>query len=116
MAGDDVRRQRVRVDKVRGEGAWVAELVAAGLHGQRHREVVALCEAEKQVLHGGAGRFVGLEEGHIGVLRFEARGRVGTEGRATEVKGLYGPGERKRKCKNLFEALLGPERRSSYSK
>lgn len=66
------------MDKVGGEKVRVAELVAAGLDGQRHREVVALCEAEKQVLHGAAGRFVGLEEGHIGVLRFQAWGRVGT--------------------------------------
>lgn len=95
MAGDDVRRYRVRVDKVRGEGAWVAELVAAGLHRHRHGEVVALREAEKQVLHGAAGRFVGLEEGHVGVLRFQAWGRVRMDGRTTKVEGLHGPGERK---------------------
>lgn len=103
----------MRVDKVSGEGAWVAELVAAGLHGQRHCQVVALREAEKQVLHGGAGRFVGLEEDHISVLRFQARGRVGTEGRTTEVEGLHGPGERKRKFKNVFEAPLAPEKGAS---
>ncbi len=101
----------MRVDKVGSEGAWVAELVAAGLHRQRHRDVVALCEAEKQVLHGGAGCFVGLEEGHIGVLGFQARGRVRTEGRTTEVEGLHGPGERNRKCNHLFEAPLAPEKK-----
>lgn len=93
VAGDDVWRQRVRMNKVRGEGAWVAELVATGLHGQCHSQVVALCEAEQQVLHGGAGRFVGLEKGHIGVLGFQARGRVGTEGRTAEVEGLHGPAQ-----------------------
>lgn len=81
---------------MRGEGAWVAELVTAGLHGQRHRQVVALREAEQQVLHGGAGRFVGLEEHHIGVLRLQARGRVRAEGRATKVE-VHGPGGRKKK-------------------
>ena len=88
----------MRMDKVGGEGVRVAELVATGLHWQRHREVVALCEAEKQVLHGAAGRLVGLEEGHVGVLGFQVRRRVGTEGRTTEVEGLHGPGERKIKC------------------
>lgn len=83
------------VDKVRGEGARVAELVAAGLHRQCYSQVVALCEAEQQVLHGGAGRFMGLEEGHVGVLRFQARGRMGTEGRTAEVEGLHGPEGRK---------------------
>lgn len=91
MAGNDVRWYRVWVDKVRGEGVWVAELVAAGLHGQRHRDVVALSKAEEQVLHGGAGCFVGLEEGHIGVLRFQAPEGEGTEAWTAEVEGLYGP-------------------------
>lgn len=103
VAGDDVGRYRVGVDEVRGEGVWVAELVAAGLHGQRHRDVVALGEAKEQVLHGGAGRFVGLEEGDIGVLGFQAPEGEGTEAGAAEVKGLYGPGEKKR------EALLMPK-------
>lgn len=96
----------MRVDKVGGEGARVAELVAAGLHGQRRREVVALCEAEKQVLHGGAGRFVGLEEDHIGVLWFKAWGRVGTKGRTTDVEGSHGPRDRKRECINLLQQAI----------
>lgn len=82
---------------MRGEQAWVAELVATALYGQRHCEVIALCEAEKQVLHGAAGCFVGLEEGHVGVLRFQTRGRVGTKDRTTKVEGLHGPGERERR-------------------
>lgn len=82
------------MDKVRRKGVWVAELVGAGLHWQRHGEVVALCKAKKQVLHGGAGRFVGLEEGHIGVLRFQARDMVGLEGWTT-VERLHDPGQRK---------------------
>ncbi len=61
---------------MRGEEVWVTKLVTAGLYRQRHCEVVALCKAEKKVLHGGAGCFVGFEEGHIGVLGFQARGRV----------------------------------------
>lgn len=85
----------MRVDKVRRKGVWVAELVGAGLHRQRHCEVVALCKAKKQVLHGGAGRFVGLEEGHIGVLRFQAMGMVGLEG-GTTVERLQDPGQRQR--------------------
>lgn len=110
MAGDDVRRQCVRVDKVRGERAWVTELVAAGLHRQRHRQVVALCKAEEQVLHGGAGCFVGLEEGHIGVLGLQARSRVRTENGAAKMEGLEGPGEKRIKCQNLFVAPLAPEK------
>lgn len=76
------------VHKVRGERARVTKLVAAGLHRQCHCQVVALREAEEQVLHGGAGRFVGLEEGHIGVLRFQAWRRVRAKGRTTKVEGL----------------------------
>lgn len=76
VVGDDVGRERVRVDEVSGEGLRVAELVAAGLDRQRHREVVALGKAKEEVLHGGAGRLVGLEKGHVGVLRFQPGGRV----------------------------------------
>lgn len=95
VVGDDIGWERVRVDIVRGEGVRVAELMGTGLHRQRHREVVALCEAEKQVLHGRAGCFVGLEEGHIGVLRFQSRGRVGLEGGTIEVEWLHDPKEKK---------------------
>lgn len=94
VAGDDVGRQRVWMDKVGGESVRVTELVSAGLHRQRHRQVVALCEAEEQVLHGGAGRFVSLEEGHVGVLGFQARCRVGLEQRTTEIERLHDPGKR----------------------
>lgn len=80
---------------MRGKVLRVGELVAAGLHWQRHCEVVALSKTEKQVLHGGAGRFVGLEEGHIGVLQFQVRAGVQREGRTIEVEGLCDPGERK---------------------
>lgn len=94
VAGDDVGRQRVWMDKVGGESVRVTELVSARLHRQRHRQVVALREAKKQVLHGGAGRFVSLEEGHIGVLGFQARCRVGLERRTTKIERLHDPGER----------------------
>lgn len=81
------------MDEVRGEGPRVAELVTAGLYGQRHRQIVALCKAEQQVLHGGAGCFVGLEEDHVGVFGFQTRGRMRAESRTTEVEGLHGPAE-----------------------
>lgn len=67
----------MRMDKVRGESVWITELVGTGLHRQCHCEVVALSKAEKEVLHGGAGCFVSLEEGNVGVLQLQARGRVG---------------------------------------
>lgn len=95
VVGDDIGWQRVRMDIVEGESLRVTELVGAGLHRQRHRQVVALCESEEQVLHGGAGRFVSLEEGHVGVLGFQAWCRVGLERRTTKVERLHDPGERR---------------------
>lgn len=94
VAGDDVGRQRVWMDKVGGEILRVTELVSTSLHRQRHRQVVVLCKAKKQVLHGGAGRFVSLEEGHIGVLGFQARCGVGLERRTTKIERLHDPGKR----------------------
>lgn len=96
VVGDDVGQQRVRMDKVGGESLWVTELVLAGLHRQRHRQVVALRESEEQVLYGGAGRFVGLEEGHVGVFGFQAWCTVGLEQSTIKVEWLHDPGERQR--------------------
>lgn len=90
--------------KVRCERARVAKLVTAGLYGQRHRQVVALCKAEQQVLHGGASCFVGLQENHVGVFRLQARGGVRAQGWTTKVEGFHGPGGKKNN--NLFEATL----------
>lgn len=38
---------------------------------------------------------MGLEEGHIGVLRFQSWGRVGLEGGTIEVEWLHDPKEEK---------------------
>lgn len=75
------------MNKMRGESAWVAELVSTSRNRESHGEIVAFGEAKKQVLHGGAGSFVRLEENHIGVLDPRASGNGG----AAKVEGLYVP-------------------------
>lgn len=75
------------MDEMRGESSRVAELVPTGGNGQGHGEVVALCKSKQQVLHGGAGCFVGLEENHIGKLDPWTSGDRG----AAKVEGLYFP-------------------------
>lgn len=72
---------------MRGESAWVAELVSASGDRESHGEVVAFGKAKQQVLHRGAGSFVGLEENNVGVLDPWASGDRG----AAEVEGLYVP-------------------------
>lgn len=76
------------MNKVRGESARVAELVFAAGNGERHGEVVAFGESIQHVLHGGAGRFVGLEENQISVLDSWASGHGGG---AAKMEGLHVP-------------------------
>lgn len=75
------------MDEMRGESARVAELVRTHSNGKGHGEVVALGESKQQVLHGGAGRFVGLEKNHISVLDLWSLVRRG----AAKVEGLCVP-------------------------
>lgn len=103
---DHIGRQGVWVNKLGVEGTWVAELVTAGLYWQRHRQVVELPKAEQQVLHGGAGCFVGLEKDNIGVLRFVAWRGIQSD-RTIHMEALFIPKgtEKKKTALDLSKSL-----------